>query len=281
MQVITLGAAEDLLSLIQPELDLHEAANSLMLGILEQLVRNPERIQKPPCLMVVQEEAGLVLAAVMTPPKKLVVYGRSGDLKDGTRLLVDDLCHAGLSIPGVLGPEIVAKEFALCWSQQTGRVVQLEQRQRLYALRQVITPSTGSGTLRKAGQADASRIIGWWMGFHQEIFGEVDREEATQAVSLRIGEGDIYLWEDGQPVSMAMKTRPLKKGISVNGVYTPPEFRGKGYATACVAGLSRLLLGAGWEYCALFTDLANPTSNSIYQKIGYRPVCDYEEYIFL
>ena len=69
-------------------------------------------------------------------------------------------------------------------------------------------------------------------------------------------------------------------GITVNLVYTPPELRGRGYASACVAALSQQLLDAGWEFCTLYTDLANPTSNSIYQRIGYRPVCDSNEYHF-
>ena len=77
-----------------------------------------------------------------------------------------------------------------------------------------------------------------------------------------------------------MKTRPTRHGISVSLVYTPPELRGRGYATACVGELSRKLLGAGREFCALFADLANPISNHIYERIGYRPVCDYEEYRF-
>ena len=63
-------------------------------------------------------------------------------------------------------------------------------------------------------------------------------------------------------------------------VYTPPEFRRRGYATACVGELSRMLLESGWEFCALFADLANGTANRVYQRIGYRPACDYDQYLF-
>jgi len=79
---------------------------------------------------------------------------------------------------------------------------------------------------------------------------------------------------------MAAKTRPTEKGMTVGGVYTPPELRGKGYATSCVAELSRHILQSGKEFCTLYTDLANPTSNSIYKKIGYTEVCDSVEYTF-
>jgi predicted GNAT family acetyltransferase len=63
-------------------------------------------------------------------------------------------------------------------------------------------------------------------------------------------------------------------------VYTPPEWRGKGYASACVAALSQLCLDSGYQFCMLYTDLANPTSNSIYQKIGYQPIGESREYRF-
>jgi len=77
-----------------------------------------------------------------------------------------------------------------------------------------------------------------------------------------------------------MRTRPLVNGISVSLVYTPPELHKKGYATATVAALSYLQIEAGWQFVSLYTDLSNPTSNSIYQKIGYRSVCDSKEYLF-
>ena len=69
-------------------------------------------------------------------------------------------------------------------------------------------------------------------------------------------------------------------GIKVSPVYTPPEYRGKGYATSCVAAVSQHLLNTGYKYCFLFTDVANPTSNHIYQKIGYQPVCEISDYSF-
>ena len=104
---------------------------------------------------------------------------------------------------------------------------------------------------------------------------------ARESASARVEDRDLFLWEvAGQPVSMAAKTRRTTHGITVSWVYTPSEHRRRGYASACVAALSEQLLDAGWEFCTLFTDLANPISNSIYQKIGYRPVADFDEWIF-
>jgi predicted GNAT family acetyltransferase len=89
-----------------------------------------------------------------------------------------------------------------------------------------------------------------------------------------IEEGRLFFWDDSGPVSMAGLTRPTPHGISVSFVYTPPELRGRGYASAVVGRLSQRCLEEGRDFCTLYTDLSNPTSNSIYQRIGYRALAD-------
>jgi predicted GNAT family acetyltransferase len=161
----------------------------------------------------------------------------------------------------------------------------LLRRERAFELTHVIPPRTGPGHLRTATQADLELVLQWTLAFMQEAVPnepEEDPEGRRRSWTRRIEQGTIYLWEleDGQIVSLAATTRPISKVISIGPVYTPPEQRGKGYASRCVAALSQLLLDSGWERCCLFTDLANPTSNSIDQQIGYRPVCDFNEYLF-
>ena len=123
----------------------------------------------------------------------------------------------------------------------------------------------------------------WVHNFNVEAsLAPMDLAEARGLAERRVDAGDLFVWEDGgRPLSMAIKSRPTSHGITVSLVYTPPELRNHGYASACVAALSQQLLDAGWEFCTLYTDLANPTSNSIYQRIGYRPVCDSNEYHFV
>ena len=105
--------------------------------------------------------------------------------------------------------------------------------------------------------------------------------DVQERVAGQVAAGAWFLWLDGvQPVSMALRTRPTRRGCAVGGVYTPPELRRKGYASACVAALSQHLLDQGYQFCTLFTDLANPTSNRIYLQIGYQPVCDFDKYKF-
>jgi predicted GNAT family acetyltransferase len=280
MQITTYTDAEGFLSDTRAVLELNEAANSLMLGVCRWLARHPEQIKATPCLKTVVDETGLILAAMMTPPQKLVVYGHQGNLEDGTRLLVTDILREGWQVPGVLGPSAAAKSVTEEWVTATGQEYSVERQQQVYELREVTSPAPERGRLRLATEADIDLAARWRYAFHVEIFGEADQEEAVQAARFRIGKGDIYLWEDQRPVSMAMKTRPTRKGISITLVYTPPQLRRRGYAMACVGELSRVILGAGWEFCALFADLSNATANRLYRRVGYRPVCGYDEYVF-
>jgi uncharacterized protein len=97
---------------------------------------------------------------------------------------------------------------------------------------------------------------------------------------MGIADDRVYLWDHGEPVTKVAKARSTTHGITVNLVYTPSSHRRRGYATSAVAHLSQLLLDEGYDFCTLFTDMANPTSNRNYQKIGYRPVMDYLQYRF-
>ena len=272
--------AEVFLRNTKRELESNEAANSLMLGICGQLLRHPERVKAAPCLKTVEDENGLVFAAMMTPPYNLVVYGHQGDLDGAVRVLVEELIREGWRVPGVLGPSEAATIVAETWAELTQQEVGLEQRQRVHELRKVKRPLPERGRLRLATEADVELVTRWRCAFHAAIFGEADRDEEGRAARFRIGTGDMFLWEDGQPVSMAMKTRPTRNGISIGLVYTPPELRGRGYATACVGELSRTLLEEGWEFCALFADLENVAANRVYERTGYKPVCDYDQYVF-
>ena len=122
----------------------------------------------------------------------------------------------------------------------------------------------------------------WTEGFTNDCFGSSPSIQ-TEAEYCRyhISTGKLYILEDnGTPVSMAKISREMQTVCGVGYVYTPPYFRRKGYATSCVAAVSRLILERGFTKCVLYTDLANPISNSIYQKIGYKPICDSSEICF-
>ena len=120
-------------------------------------------------------------------------------------------------------------------------------------------------------------LLDWVTDFSVEI-GEIVIDDPEVVVSRGLQRQSIPLWEDGVPVSWASGSQSLPEAARIGPVYTPPEYRRKGYATACVAALSQKLLDQGCKRCFLFTDIANPTSNHVYQQIGYQPICDWHDY---
>lgn len=281
MVVTTYAAAEDFLGTVEAYLASNVAVHGLTVGICRRLIRHPERVETRPCLKTVADESDLTLVAMMTPPHKLIVYGHRDDLDEAAERLVRNLVREAWQIPGALGPTEVVRRVAERWADITGQRCRREGQLRAYELRRVRSAVPQRGRLRLAVAADVDLLAEWRYAFDEAIVGEADREEARRATERGIEGGHIYVWDDDGPVSMAMKTRPTGKRISVSAVYTPPELRGRGYATACVGELSRLLLESGRAYCTLFVDVSNTAAERVYQKIGYEPTCEFEEYAFV
>jgi hypothetical protein len=280
LHVTTHADAAAFLEHTQTALESNEPANGLILGVCARLVRHPERIGATPCLRTVQDDNGLVLAAMITPPHNLVVYGQRGDMEAAARLLAAELLRERWPVPGVLGPAQVARLVVGRLAQAAGWRYTLRTGLRVYECRSVQTPMPGRGRLRSAASAEVGLAARWWHAFAQETEQETDQAAADRAAAQRIADGDLFFWDDGEPVSMACRTRPTRNGISIGPVYTPPEMRGRGNATACVGELSRFLLASGYSFCALFANRDNPVAVHVYEHIGFRPVCDYDEYAF-
>jgi uncharacterized protein len=282
VKIFSFESVSEFLQSVQAELEFREAANNLLLGICGQLVRHPERFQSAPVFKAVEENGEWVLTAVMTPPHRLIVStGRMAASDEGVKQFAEALYREEQKLPGVLGPVDLAGKFAVDWEKVSGTQLQMAEQLIMYELKRVAIPAPDRGRLRAAVAEDFELVAGWWYAARMDIFGKADAEEDRQTAKNRIDDGDVFLWEDGRPVSMACKTRPTRHGISVGMVYTPPEARCRGYATACVGELSRTLLRTGRDFCSLFADALNPVSNSIYQKIGYRPIGNVTEYAFL
>ena len=159
-------------------------------------------------------------------------------------------------------------------------------RQGIYALDLVVPPAVPRGRPRPATPEDRPLLVRWWGEFGAEALGslEQDEEQNGRTVDHKLatpGNG-IALWEfDGEPVCAVGYGSPTPTGVRIGPVYTPPQHRGRGYASALTADVSAEQLAAGRSFCFLYTDLANPTSNKIYAAIGYRRVCDSIQYAFV
>jgi len=259
----------------------HEAEHNLLLGVCAGLMAHPERQEHRPYLATAEVGGEVVAAALMTPPRGLALS--RVEAPEALPLLVEDLRRAHPALPGVLGPAGTARTFAALWQKASGQPYRRGPAQRIYQLDGAPAATRAPGTLRRATEADRDLAVEWATAFQQEALGNDDPRAAARMVDLRLAGGadsGLYFWDDGRPVSLAGYTGPTPRGIRVGPVYTPPAYRGKGYAGACVAALSQMLLDGGRIYCFLFTDLGNPTSNHIYRAIGYRPVCDVDEYRF-
>jgi predicted GNAT family acetyltransferase len=283
--ITTYRQASDFLVRAQAELERNEVVNGLPLGIALHLQQFPERIEIPPYLATVEDEGKLIVAAVMTPPFRLIVASNQGDaFGEAPSLLIHNLRDHGWPVFGVIGPSPLSDLFAQTWTSLTGEASHLRRRERLFELTHVIAPRPGPGSLRIATPDDTALVVRWIKAFQEEALRtSISDEQANSWSRTRIGNGEVYLWvlPDGAIVSLLATTRPLWRVISIAYVYTPPELRGHGYASRSVAALSQHLLDSGWQRCSLFTDLSNPTSNTIYQQVGYRPVHDFNEYDFL
>jgi FR47-like protein len=184
------------------------------------------------------------------------------------------LSRRGRRLGGVNGEPTAAEAFATAWQQLTGEEASVHMRSRLYELGQLHRPEPmPPGRPRAGGPADRGLIIAWCEAFHQEA--QSGPEDVPGMVDDRLSYGGLTLWETGgQPVSLAGLTRQAAGQVRVGPVYTPPGQRGKGYGGAVTWAVSRAALAAGVISVLLFTDLANPTSNALYQRLGYRAVSD-------
>lgn len=182
---------------------------------------------------------------------------------------------AGLPTSGVNAGQAAAEAFAAAWTGRTGAAGTVEDRHRLYRLGELVPPDPApSGRSRPATGDARDLLVDWTREFGVESGGGAG--DAARAVADRLAYGGATLWEDGgRPVSYAGITRTVAGMARVAPVYTPPPLRRRGYAAAATAAVSRAALAAGVRDVLLFTDLANPTSNALYRRLGYVPVEDH------
>jgi GNAT superfamily N-acetyltransferase len=254
-----------------------EAEHNLILAVADGQ-RSAVTADDEPCLFVavVGEDDEVRGCAFRTPPLKLSITRMP---PAAIEPLADEVRSVFPAIPGVLGPEPEVRWFAAAWSERTGARAEPGMRQGIYRLERVrLLDSYPPGRLRLAGPEDLQLAAEWSSAFIRET--HIDHRDVAASVRTKIEGGTLWLWEDGSPRSMAAEGGRTPNGSRVGWVFTPPEWRGRGYASACVADLSEQLLAGGRKFCFLYTDLANATSNALYQRIGYERVCEVIDYWF-
>jgi predicted GNAT family acetyltransferase len=257
-----------------------EAQNNLLLGITSDLLSGGSFGADRPYFAVARRDGPVTAAAVRTPPWG-VVLSSTADL-EATDSIAEDLHRIYPSIPGLLAPVEVADRFCDRWESLTPQRRKLRANERIHRCSTVRRARSPLGGMRPFTESDRQLTVQWTKLFLVEA--RLPGRETNQllaSIDRRLGarDGGYFFWDvDGEAVSMAASGGRTPSGVRIGPVYTPPNFRGKGYATALVADLSSLMLSRGMDFCFLFTDMANPTSNSIYAQIGYEPVVDCKMY---
>ena len=190
--------------------------------------------------------------------------------------VVRAIAGGGVALPGVGGEAGTAAHFAGHWAEVTGSGAVPFGGQRIYELAGVPAPGKAKGHLRGAEASDFDLLLEWMHGFGDDT-GERHMDE--KVLTRRVAAGQFWLWEDNGACSVAAHTAPVGGVTRIQAVFTPPALRCRGYADACVAALSAGLQNAGHR-CILYTDLANPVSNKVYRRIGYRAAIECLRYRF-
>ena len=289
MRVIAFDDLTTFADRVRPMLLEREAENCFLLGRMHELSRasDPTRphSDSPPLMWAVLSSDGRCVSAAMTSthagsvrsPPLVVTRAPPG----AVAALVAHFTDAHSELTGVSAPVPTVAQFAESWCAASGRGQRLVHGLGLFQLTRVVNPRQPGGKFRAAHEGDADVIERWADAFFRDVGEPESRGFCQRVVAERIAEKRVYLWCNPHPVSMAGWAGQTLHGVRINFVYTPPEQRGRGYASACVAALSQHLLDSGRQFCTLFTDLANPTTNRIYQAIGFEHVCDFKHIGFV
>jgi predicted GNAT family acetyltransferase len=263
--------ANELISLSGAYLELNESENNLPIGLAYRLAKNPHYyVPESPLLLSILDQGRAVGVAIMTPPRRLILSRFETSVEVAMAHLIRYLRGIDTPIPGVTGPSTEAQVFSNYWIEGLeGISPKVTVRMRVFEARTVADLPLSSGKLRLARMDDHPLMTQWIFAFLEAIGEPVDVDSAKSTAQQYIKDRQLYIWDDSGPVSIATETRPTRNGTTISTVYTPPEYRNRGYATSCVWSLTKQLLSERYSFCSLYTDLSNPTSNSVYTKIGY------------
>jgi uncharacterized protein len=261
---------------IVPALETAERENNLLLGAARRLARSPDD-----AAVMASVEAGetVIGVALLVPPFNLLISPVPGAALEA---LARQLQAWRIAIPGVMALAPVSVAFAMLWQRLQQCSAERGKDLQLLALGAAPRAPDVPGGLRAATAADIPVLTAWGGEFFPEVgLPAAERDLFVARLDEAIAAQRLWLWEaDGAPVSMLGYSETTARAARIGPVYTPRSRRGRGFASAAVAGLSRRLLSGGRSWCLLFADVENPTSTALYRRLGYEDVCLYREYLF-
>lgn len=256
----------------------NEALNSLLFGLC---IGNVQKENDNTLYIDISDEQGIFFTGIKTENKNLILNGNIAKIRNAVPLLLDFIKQENISIPGIVGPKDLVLEIAKTLEHDHQWSYSIAYEQLVYELKDIKYNPEIKGKLKQETTQNIEHIAKWFQLFLREALNEkISFEEALSTAKNKIEKGQVYSWNTDTGVAMACTARPTRNGITVNYVFTPKDHRRHGYGTKLVAELSKLKLVEGYTFCTLFTDMTNPTSNSIYTKIGYKPIGEFRVITF-
>lgn len=253
----------------------HEAEHNLILGLLAGIISGAVTTDHP-WFFEIKEDLEVVGYGIRTHASKGLVL--SNLPMEASQFLATAVFEKDLRPREVTGPRMAASAFARTWQSEANVSFSVLMEQGVYRADKIDVAfcAKENGSLMVATAADLEVAGQFCLAFLKDCFPfrEDHATEAERLCKTHVDRGTLHFWKNsqGEVVSMAASIRGSKNAGCLSLVYTPPQWRGKGYASAVTAALSAKIMKDGKKFCTLFTDLANPTSNSIYQKIGYQKI---------
>jgi uncharacterized protein len=273
MEVRFFTSGREFADLAAPFLNASAVENTMLLANLPSFVAQEDGHS---ILCLVVENDVPCLAATATPPFPFLIS--TGD-PVSVPVLVGALTKQQITVPGVFGRTDLAGIFRQAWQAETGKRLCAGLAVELHATRRPPPTSVIPGQLRQAEQEDQETVIAFCECFANDPrMSPAERAGARTDAERRMEQGELFLWDDGGTKSIAAYKESLPTGGRLNLVYTPPEYRRRGYASACVAALTRLRFERGWDWCALFIDTSDPAASRMYRNLGFREVPKFQNY---
>lgn len=253
----------------------NEVMNNVILGVTTRLMNQSEIFDYDVFLAHIENDAGEIIATTMRTVPRGVMLSNVLDTA-AIPILVDAYTEVYDTLPSVEGQARDSLQFAELWQRKSGQDFSIKMELGQYRLDTVIPPKNVYGQARRANKQDFELLTDWLIKFSSDtgLDANYKHKIAMQNIQNKLEKpilGGIHVWiDDGEIVSMVAVTRESPNGANISMVYTPSQFRGKGYASAITAHVSQAVLDVGKKFCYLSTDMANPTSNKIYQAIGYK-----------
>jgi uncharacterized protein len=274
MQVEVVDDAKQFLAAAGAHLAADAARHNLVLSLAHARVEHPG----PGRYAWAHERGRVAGVALQSPPTFPAVVSRG--TRRGAAALARAMAEHAPDLPGVNGDAPTAATFAGEWATTTRARVVPRAAQRLYRVTRLRRPPVVPGALRDVGPSEIPEVAAWVARFQDEIGEPAVAGDADRELAYLVDRGLLWCWDDGGRCAITSAT-PAVDGVSrVRHVYTPPERRRHGYAAACVGAVTATVQERGATACVLYTQLTNPTSNALYQRLGYEPIAEILAYRF-